>query len=213
MARPVNADSAVTFEAIRRAALALLQEEGQEAVSVRRVAERAGVGMGTLRYYFPRREDLTEACFDLYHEQLLALQEQMAERLRGAADPVAAVADVVRMTYRILLAQPHVHRLRVMTSIQHGELSEQRRHSVRRPFLDNTAKVLAEVTGMGAERLRMMTDTIIRMVSWYAATSAAEQMDITNAASPEEARAAIEAHVVDVAVQLVFSAPLLKPPS
>lgn len=43
------------------AAVAIVREDGIDAVSVRRVAARAGVGASTLRHYFPTQRDLNEA--------------------------------------------------------------------------------------------------------------------------------------------------------
>lgn len=48
-------------EQILQAAARLLAESGMENVSVRRVAATAGIGMGTLRHYFPTQRDLHHA--------------------------------------------------------------------------------------------------------------------------------------------------------
>ena len=48
-------------EQILEAALLLANESGPGALSVRAVAERAGIGASTLRYYFPAQSDLAFA--------------------------------------------------------------------------------------------------------------------------------------------------------
>ena len=48
-------------EQILEAALQLASESGPGALSVRAVAERAGIGASTLRYYFPAQSDLAFA--------------------------------------------------------------------------------------------------------------------------------------------------------
>jgi AcrR family transcriptional regulator len=48
-------------ERILAAAAGLLAESGMERLSVRTVAEAAGVGMGTLRHYFPNQKSLHQA--------------------------------------------------------------------------------------------------------------------------------------------------------
>lgn len=48
-------------EQILEAALQLANESGPGALSVRAVAERAGIGASTLRYYFPAQSDLAFA--------------------------------------------------------------------------------------------------------------------------------------------------------
>lgn len=48
-------------ERILSTAAALIAEGGMERISVRAVAEAAGIGMGTLRHYFPNQKALHEA--------------------------------------------------------------------------------------------------------------------------------------------------------
>lgn len=48
-------------EEIIQAALSLVNESGSQAMSVRNVAAKAGIGASTLRYYFPRYRDLVDA--------------------------------------------------------------------------------------------------------------------------------------------------------
>lgn len=48
-------------EQILSAALGILDEEGVEAVSVRAVAAKAGIGASTLRHYFPTHRSLLDA--------------------------------------------------------------------------------------------------------------------------------------------------------
>lgn len=48
-------------ERILSAAAALLAEGGTERLTVRSVAEAAGIGMGTLRHYFPNQKSLHDA--------------------------------------------------------------------------------------------------------------------------------------------------------
>lgn len=54
--RPVQARSRVTYEAILEAAARVLRTEGLAAATTNRVAERAGVSIGSLYQYFPSRE-------------------------------------------------------------------------------------------------------------------------------------------------------------
>jgi len=88
---PRQARSAVTVDAIRTAAIQVLLVEGVGRLTTTRVAERAGVSVGTMYQYFPHKEALL---FALVKEQVAAIalaMEQAAERLEGK--PLAAISD------------------------------------------------------------------------------------------------------------------------
>jgi AcrR family transcriptional regulator len=69
-------------DAVREAGRLILEEEGPEALTTTRIAERAGVSVGSLYQYFENREAILEA---IYGEVLEAQREQAAARLRGLA--------------------------------------------------------------------------------------------------------------------------------
>jgi AcrR family transcriptional regulator len=58
---PRQARSLVTVEVILDAAALLLVEEGYEQATTSRIAERAGVSIGSLYQYFPNRESVIAA--------------------------------------------------------------------------------------------------------------------------------------------------------
>jgi AcrR family transcriptional regulator len=60
--RPVRADAKRNLDALLRAALAVFTTSGVDA-PVREIAEKAGVGIGTLYRHFPQRSDLIVAVF------------------------------------------------------------------------------------------------------------------------------------------------------
>ena len=60
--RPLRADARLNIEALLEAAKAVFSESGVDA-PVRVIAERAGVGVGTLYRHFPLRSDLISAVF------------------------------------------------------------------------------------------------------------------------------------------------------
>lgn len=61
-ARPVRADARRNVKALLEAAMAVFASSGVDA-PVREIAERAGVGVGTLYRHFPQRSDLIVAVF------------------------------------------------------------------------------------------------------------------------------------------------------
>ena len=76
---PVQARSTVTVEAIQEATIQVLLQSGPERLTTTRVAERAGVSVGTLYQYYPNKQALLSAVL----EQHL---EKVAGALEGACD-------------------------------------------------------------------------------------------------------------------------------
>lgn len=58
--RPIRADARRNLEALLRAAMAVFATSGVDA-PVREIAEKAGVGVGTVYRHFPQRSDLIKA--------------------------------------------------------------------------------------------------------------------------------------------------------
>ena len=56
-------------EAIVQAGLLVLREEGAEALTTKRIAERAGVSVGSLYQYFTDKEDVLESVYRQQHEE------------------------------------------------------------------------------------------------------------------------------------------------
>src|SRR5579871_4585158 len=60
--RPIRADARRNLDALLRAAMAVFATSGVDA-PVREIAEKAGVGVGTVYRHFPQRSDLIVAVF------------------------------------------------------------------------------------------------------------------------------------------------------
>ncbi len=70
-----------TRQAVLESARSLFNEHGVDSVSMRAVAAQAGISVGNLTYYFPRKQDLVNALMDedaaetLVHEPLTGLAQ------------------------------------------------------------------------------------------------------------------------------------------
>jgi AcrR family transcriptional regulator len=85
--RRVRADAQRNFDALLQSALAVFATSGVDA-PVREIAEKAGVGIGTLYRHFPQRSDLVAAVFR--HE--IDACADAATILAAEYDPVEALA-------------------------------------------------------------------------------------------------------------------------
>ena len=85
--RPVRADAKRNIEALLEAALAVFAAVGVDA-PVREIAQRAGVGVGTLYRHFPERSDLIAAVFRHEIDGCAAAATILAEE-HGPAEALA----------------------------------------------------------------------------------------------------------------------------
>jgi AcrR family transcriptional regulator len=86
--------------AIFGAALALFQERGYEATTMRAIAERAGVSLGSSYHYFASKEHLVLEFYRHTHQlhlvavaPLLARERDLAARLRGVMRAVVVTCE------------------------------------------------------------------------------------------------------------------------
>lgn len=92
---PTQARAQVTREAIVEATAQLLVEEGYARATTNRIAERAGVSIGSLYHYFARREDIVAAVVERLAERQIARTGELLQGV-GGPDPVATVRALVR---------------------------------------------------------------------------------------------------------------------
>jgi AcrR family transcriptional regulator len=110
--RPRQGRSRVTVDAIFEATIQVLLAEGVHRLTTTRVAERAGVSVGTMYQYFPHKHALLYALNERYLDRLAAWMEDVClqQQGRATADMVAALitaywdakterSDVTRVLY------------------------------------------------------------------------------------------------------------------
>ncbi|WP_375599713.1 TetR/AcrR family transcriptional regulator [Devosia sp. Naph2] len=110
---PRQARSVATLDAIFEATIQVLLVEGMQGLTTTRVAERAGVSVGTMYQYFPHKQSLIYALNERYLEVLADKVEATcrAQTARPVAEMLAALietywrakterAEVTRALYR-----------------------------------------------------------------------------------------------------------------
>ena len=92
---PVQARSAITVDAISEATIQVLLSQGAERLTTTRVAERAGVSVGTLYQYYPNKQSLLFAVLETHLEKVSAAVENACGPARGK--PLAQMMEDVVM--------------------------------------------------------------------------------------------------------------------
>ena len=80
---PVQARSTVTVQAISEATIQVLLNQGVERLTTTRVAERAGVSVGTLYQYYPNKRSLLSAVLENHLNKVAARVEGACENARN----------------------------------------------------------------------------------------------------------------------------------
>jgi AcrR family transcriptional regulator len=111
---PIQARSTVTVEAISEATIQVLLSHGAERFTTTRVAERAGVSVGTLYQYYPHKQSLIFAVLEHHMNSVAArveaacqsachkpLAEMITEMVEAFVDAKMERADISVALYRV----------------------------------------------------------------------------------------------------------------
>jgi AcrR family transcriptional regulator len=107
--QPKQARSRVTVETILDGAVRVLEQEGTESATTTRIAEVAGVSVGTLYQYFSERDDILDALQDREFEKAKSM---LFSRLSGGAASERELArSIVSALLELYRSAPALHRL------------------------------------------------------------------------------------------------------
>jgi len=109
--KPLQARSRVTVDAILEATIRILDKEALEAATTTRIAEVAGVSVGTLYHHFADRAAIVDALQDREFERALGLMENVLSKDNLGRDPRATIDAVVRGLAQLYTASPALHRV------------------------------------------------------------------------------------------------------
>lgn len=108
--KPVQARSQATLEAILDAATRVLVEDGYERTTTNRIAEVAGVSIGSLYQYFPNLDAIVAALVDRHEAKMLEHLGRMVMEVAGKP-----IEEAVRAYVTALLAvhaeNPRLHQV------------------------------------------------------------------------------------------------------
>jgi AcrR family transcriptional regulator len=192
----LQARSRATVDALVEATARILVREGFEKTSTNRIAEIAGVSVGSLYQYFPSKEALVAAVIDRHNEEIMGL---VRTALTEVADlPVdKAVRKLVTVAIDAHRINPKLHRVLAEQIPRTGQLADveafnREIHTLVRAYLESRRKEMRKIdldvatficvsaieavahnavleqTEMLSERMvKMLVDETIRMVVGY----------------------------------------------
>jgi AcrR family transcriptional regulator len=105
-----QARSRATVDALVEATTRILVREGFDKASTNRIAELAGVSVGSLYQYFPNKEAIVVAVIERHRQKIMQLV--LAELAKAAAEPVArGIRTLVAVAIESHRVDPKLHRV------------------------------------------------------------------------------------------------------
>ncbi len=162
--RPRQDRSKATVAAILEAAVELFTEMGFAKTTTNRIAERAGVSIGSLYQYYPNKNALLVMLLEqhILHagpvieeaiKKLTQTDRDLEQRIRGLFEQVVALHDMAPDIHRMLFEEvpkpPSIQELSLQSEKRMAKLTEEVLREVvgeERPNLDMTAIVLVQTS-------------------------------------------------------------------
>jgi AcrR family transcriptional regulator len=115
---PRQARAQATVTAILEATIRILEREGMDAATTTRIAEVAGVSVGTLYQYFADRDAILDALQDREFERALALMGEVLSNENLTKSPRETITAVVRGLGALYASCPALHRVLVIEGLR-----------------------------------------------------------------------------------------------
>lgn len=140
--------SRATVDALVEATARILVREGFEKTSTNRIAEIAGVSVGSLYQYFPSKEALVAAVIDRHNEEIMGLVR--AAILEVADLPIEkAVRRLVTVAIEAHQIKPELHRVLAEQIPRAGKLDveafSREVHTLVRAYFDSHRKEMRKI--------------------------------------------------------------------
>ena len=152
-----------TRERIRRAAAQLFTQRGYGAATMRQIAARAHVGLGTLFNYAEDKRDLV---FLIFNEELNAITDVALAAPRPGQSIVEKLLAVFRVHYGWLATKPALARilLQELTFYSSGKQAATF-HSIRKRLMDGIAALISAAQKAGEVHRREKPEVIARHIN------------------------------------------------
>jgi AcrR family transcriptional regulator len=107
---PKQSRSKVTVEAILEATTHILVEEGYDKANTNRIAERAGISIGSLYQYFPNKESLMTALMEQHAQEMAELVGGKLDRLFDSPLEIA-IPEIITAVVAAHAINPRLHQV------------------------------------------------------------------------------------------------------
>ena len=119
---PTQSRSRATYDAILKATAQVLAREGIDSLNTNRVAEVAGVSIGSLYQYFPNKESMMQALIDSYADNFVRHLQGFLGQLSD--EPASdAIRSYVKAMLGLPRENPELHRAFVLVVFKLGHAS------------------------------------------------------------------------------------------
>ena len=118
MGKPRQARAQATVDAILEATVLLLDREGLDAATTTRIAEVAGVSVGSLYQYFAHRDAILTALQEREFERAVAMMQDVLAEGNLSQTPRETVTAVVRGLAALYARAPGLHRVLVIEGLR-----------------------------------------------------------------------------------------------
>ena len=145
----LQARSRATVDALVEATARILVREGFEKTSTNRIADIAGVSVGSLYQYFPSKEALVAAVIDRHNDEIMCLVRAALTEI--ADTPIdKAVRKLVTVAIEAHRINPKLHRVLAEQIPRTGQLKEveafnREVHTLVRSYLESRRKEMRKV--------------------------------------------------------------------
>ena len=114
---PTQARAAQTVDAIVEAAIQILQSDGEERLTTNRIAERAGVSIGSLYQYFADKEAIVEAVAERERDRVVATILKSLSEVKSD-DFESVTREVIRTMVGAFARRRRARRIVLMTMLR-----------------------------------------------------------------------------------------------
>jgi AcrR family transcriptional regulator len=120
---PRQERSKIAVEAILEATTRILTEEGYDKANTNRIAERAGVSIGSLYQYFPNKESLITALMVKHSNEMIVLVESKLTDFYDSTLEIG-ISEIVKAVIAAHAIDPRLHQV-LNEEIPESERSQQ----------------------------------------------------------------------------------------
>ena len=168
--KPVQARARATIQRVQRAAVDVLNEVGYGRLTTERVAEKAGVSVGTLYRYFPNKEALVDSLTRDHFERLNALITEHTASIFEGGD---LVAGLTRIVAAVMGAQ--IETLETNLAVI-NEVPLARRLPIVKPFMELQQQVTASLISQFSDHVRDIDPALAAFMLHLTTSSMVERL-------------------------------------